>query len=71
MLQRQIAEDKQRWSVIGWMTKNYYLAFLGALEFTLSRWFRWVMARSPYVYSIRKACAKAVGVLIDLMMTDK
>jgi hypothetical protein len=33
-----IAEVKQRWSVIGWVTKNYYLELLLASEGTLSRW---------------------------------
>jgi hypothetical protein len=30
-----IAEVKQRWSVIGWVTKNYYLELLRALDGTL------------------------------------
>jgi hypothetical protein len=37
-LRRAIAEVKQRWLVIGWVTKNYYLELLRALEGTLSRW---------------------------------
>jgi hypothetical protein len=53
-----IAEFKERWSVIGWVTKNLFRASEG----TLSRWSRlhlqwlvrtesarWVMARSFYV----------------------
>jgi hypothetical protein len=62
-LQRAIAEVKQCWSAIGWVTKMYYLELLRALEATLSRWSRlhlqllaprtghawWVMARSPIV----------------------
>jgi hypothetical protein len=39
-LRRAIAEVKQRWSVIGWVTKNYYLELLRASEGTLSRWSR-------------------------------
>jgi hypothetical protein len=40
-LQRAIAEVKQRWSDIGWVTKNlYYLELLRALEGMLSRWSR-------------------------------
>jgi hypothetical protein len=39
-LRRAIGEVKQRWSVIGWVTKNYYLKLLRALEGTLSRWSR-------------------------------
>jgi hypothetical protein len=35
-----IAEVKQRWSVFGWVTKNYYLELLRASEGTLSRWSR-------------------------------
>jgi hypothetical protein len=37
-----IAEAKQRsqWSVIGWVTKIYYLELLRASEGTLSRWSR-------------------------------
>jgi hypothetical protein len=39
---RAIAEAKQRsqWSVIGWVTKIYYLELLRALEGTLSCWSR-------------------------------
>jgi hypothetical protein len=39
---RAIAEAKQRSqrSVIGWVTKIYYLELLRALEGTLSRWSR-------------------------------
>jgi hypothetical protein len=33
-------EVKQRWSVIRWVTKIYYLELLRALESTLSRWSR-------------------------------
>jgi hypothetical protein len=36
-LRRAIAEVKQRWSVIGWVTK-YYLDLLRASEGKLSRW---------------------------------
>jgi hypothetical protein len=37
---RAIAEAKQRsqWSVIGWVTKNYYLKLFRASQGTLSRW---------------------------------
>jgi hypothetical protein len=37
---RTIVEAKQRsqWSVIGWVTKIYYLELLRASEGTLSRW---------------------------------
>jgi hypothetical protein len=35
---RAIAEFKQRWSVIRWVTKNYYLEIRRALEDTVSRW---------------------------------
>jgi hypothetical protein len=31
-------EAKQRWSVIGWVKKKYYLEFLRASKGTLSRW---------------------------------
>jgi hypothetical protein len=39
---RAIAETKQRFqrSVIGWVTKIYYLEFLRASEGTISRWSR-------------------------------
>jgi hypothetical protein len=39
---RVIAETQQhsQWSVIGWVTKNYYLELLRASESTLSRWSR-------------------------------
>jgi hypothetical protein len=37
---RTIAEAKQHWSVIGWVTKMYYLELLRASEGTLSRWSR-------------------------------
>jgi hypothetical protein len=39
---RTIAKAKQRsqWSVIGWVTKLYYLELLRASEGTLSRWSR-------------------------------
>jgi hypothetical protein len=37
-LRRAIAEVNQRWSVIGWVTKKYYLELLRALEGSLSRW---------------------------------
>jgi hypothetical protein len=39
-LRRAIAEVKQRRSVIGWVTKIYYLEFLRASEGVLSRWSR-------------------------------
>jgi hypothetical protein len=39
-LRRAITEVKQRWSVIGWMTKNLLSRAPVALEGTLSRWFR-------------------------------
>jgi hypothetical protein len=39
-LRRAIAEAKQRRSVIGWVTKIYYLELLCASESTLSRWSR-------------------------------
>jgi hypothetical protein len=35
-LQHAIAEAKQRWSVIGWVTKFYYLEFIRASAGTLS-----------------------------------
>jgi hypothetical protein len=55
-LRRAITEVKQRWSVLGWVTKIYYLELLRASEAALQSlaptrtgpaW--WVMARSPYV----------------------
>jgi hypothetical protein len=36
-LRRTIAEVKQRWSVIGWVTKHFYLELLRASRGTLSR----------------------------------
>jgi hypothetical protein len=39
-LLRAIAEVKQSWSVIGWVTKIYYLELLCASEGTLSCWSR-------------------------------
>jgi hypothetical protein len=39
-VRRAIAEVKQRWSVIGWVTKIYYLELLRVSEGTLSRWSR-------------------------------
>jgi hypothetical protein len=38
--QRAIAEAKQRWSVIGWVIKIYYLELLRVSEGTLSCWSR-------------------------------
>jgi hypothetical protein len=38
-----IAEVKQRWSVIGWVPKYYYLNLLRASEGTLSRWSRFYL----------------------------
>jgi hypothetical protein len=35
-----IAEAKQHWPVIGWVTKTYYLELVRASEGTLSRWSR-------------------------------
>jgi hypothetical protein len=65
MLRRAIAEVKQHWSVMRWVTKNLLSRAVRASEGTLSRWSRlnlvdsthqlgigptwWVMARSPYV----------------------
>jgi hypothetical protein len=38
-LRRAIAEVKQRWPVIGWVTKKkYYFELLRASEGMLSRW---------------------------------
>jgi hypothetical protein len=37
-LQFATAKVKQRWLVIGWVTKNYYLELLRASEGTLSCW---------------------------------
>jgi hypothetical protein len=45
-LRRAIVEVQQRWSVIGWVTKKYYLEHLRASEGTLSRWSR------PHLQSI-------------------
>jgi hypothetical protein len=39
-LWRAIAEVKQHWSVIGWLTKTYYLELFRASEGALSRWTR-------------------------------
>jgi hypothetical protein len=39
-LRRAIEEVKQRWSVIGWVTKIYYLELLRDSEGTFSRWSR-------------------------------
>jgi hypothetical protein len=75
-----IAEVKQRWLVIGWVTNNLLsrvppcfgrhvkslvpaaFAIVSTHQPALGPW--WVMARSPYVESIRKAYAPAVGTLI-------
>jgi hypothetical protein len=38
--QRTIAEVKQRWAVIVWVIKIYYLELLSAPEVTLSLWSR-------------------------------
>jgi hypothetical protein len=40
MRRRTIAEVKQCWSVIGWVTKNLLSRAPQVLEGTLSRWFR-------------------------------
>jgi hypothetical protein len=52
VLGRAIAEAKQRWSVIGWVTKIYYLELLRASEGTLSRWSRlhlqWLAPTNPH-----------------------
>jgi hypothetical protein len=81
-LRRAIPEVKQRWSVIGWGTKNVLPRAPPCFRRPLSRWCRlhlqslaltspirtgpaWcVIARVPYVYFIRKACAPAVGTSI-------
>jgi hypothetical protein len=39
-LRRTIAEVRQRWSVIGWVTENVLFRVYRALEGTLSRWTR-------------------------------
>jgi hypothetical protein len=39
-LRQAIVEVKQCWSIIGWVTKIYYLELLRASEGTLSRWSR-------------------------------
>jgi hypothetical protein len=77
-LQRAIAEVKQRWSGIGWMTKIVLSwappcfikhirplvpATFAVVAPTNPHWSR-VLARSPYVWSMRKACAPTVGALI-------
>jgi hypothetical protein len=73
---RAIAEAKQRSqrSVIERVTNIDYLKFLHASKDTLMHlqslaptnphWAWWVIARSPYVQSIRRACAQAMGILI-------
>jgi hypothetical protein len=74
---RKLRKVGQSWD--GW-PKIYYLDLFRASKGSLSRWSRlylqslartnphwsaWcVMPRSPYVWSIRKACALAVGALI-------
>jgi hypothetical protein len=61
-LRRAFAEVKQRWSVIGWVTKNLLYrvppCFGTNPHGDSPHW-----ARSPYVSSIRKGCAPAVGAL--------
>jgi hypothetical protein len=46
---RSIAEAKQRCqrSVIGWVTKIYYLELLRALQGTLSRWSQHLQSLEP------------------------
>jgi hypothetical protein len=78
VLRRAIAEVKLRWSVIRWVTKNVLsrtppcfgrlvkplvpatFAVVSTHQPALG-----VIARSSYVSSIRKACAPAVGIIID------
>jgi hypothetical protein len=43
LLRRTIANAKQHWSVIEWMTNICYLELLRASEGTLSRWSRMYM----------------------------
>jgi hypothetical protein len=62
-----LAEAKQRWPIIGWVTKAYYLELLLASEDTLvSVGLGYIYSRKhPVVgYGIRKACTPAMGTLI-------
>jgi hypothetical protein len=59
-----IAEAKQRsqWSVIGWVTKIYYLDLLRASEGTLSRWSRlYLQSLAPAPVSRRVDVRQAAG----------
>jgi hypothetical protein len=61
---RAIAEAKQRsqWSVIGWMTKIYYLKVLRASEGTLRRWSRLhLQSLAPTPVSRRVDVKQAAG----------
>jgi hypothetical protein len=61
---RAIAEAKQRsrWSVIGWVTKIYYLELLRASDGTLSRWSRLHMqSLAPTPLSRRVDVRQAAG----------
>jgi hypothetical protein len=67
-----IAEVKQRWSFIGWVTKIYYLELLRALEGTLSCWSQLYLqalaSTNPHwarvLGYVSFSCAPPVGTLI-------
>jgi hypothetical protein len=72
VLRRAIAEVKQRWSVSGvtknllspappWFGRHVKPLVLVAVAPTGNGPTKWVMARSPFVLSIRTAYAPAVG----------
>jgi hypothetical protein len=61
---RAIAEAKQRsqWSVIGWVTKIYFLEILRASEGTLCRWSRFhLQSLGPTPVSRRVDVRQAAG----------
>jgi hypothetical protein len=80
---RAIAEAKQHWTVIGWLTKIYYLDLLHASECTLAvglgciavvsthtpHWAR-VVGYGPFTLCViqRKGRAPALGMMSRLMM---
>jgi hypothetical protein len=68
-LRRAIAEVKQRWSVIGWVTKKmYYLELPRASEGTLNRWSRLhLQSLAP----TNPHCARVVGDPFSLCVIHK
>jgi hypothetical protein len=70
-----IVEAKQRsqWSVIGWVTKIYYLELLRALEGTLSRWSRLHLQSLAELVDVSQAAGRKNNcrICITIIMVKK